>query len=208
MQKNGTGVAFILLAGQLPGRLRVAGRAVWVIHFSTPTRVHSYTVVGLRVIQIVHRSVHRSLRWLARRASVIGASSRAGPGTVASEVGLWPGDSAGSPVSGALSRRPATRRATTSPLAAARPGRADPATRRRGLAARAWGRAPCQAAGAPDWHRMCWAGPGIPAGWQPRGIGKMGWLSWGVCARNRVAWPHGGGSVIVVTVSIPNDEDL
>jgi len=44
------------------GRLE-PGRAVpHVIHFSTPTSIHSYTVVDLRVMQIVHRSIHRSSR--------------------------------------------------------------------------------------------------------------------------------------------------
>jgi len=38
----------------------LAGSCRTVIHFSTPTAVHSYTVVDLRVMQIVHRSIHRS----------------------------------------------------------------------------------------------------------------------------------------------------
>jgi len=33
---------------------------------------------------------------------------------------------------------------------------------------------------------MCWAGPGTPDGWQLRGIGKMGWLSWGLGATDAV----------------------
>jgi len=35
----------------------------WCVH--GVVCVHSFTVGGLRVIQIVHRSVHRSLLWLA-----------------------------------------------------------------------------------------------------------------------------------------------
>jgi hypothetical protein len=56
----------------VPGGQRKAGTLAGlcraVIHFSTPTLIHSYTVVGLRVMQIVHRSMHRSSRWLRRLA--------------------------------------------------------------------------------------------------------------------------------------------
>jgi len=105
-----------------------------------------------------------------RRVGVIGASWHACLGIGWERGDLWPGDSAGSPTSGASSGRAAT----TCPLAGARPCRA---SLRRALAARAQEWARRRATEAPGWHRVCWAGPGTPADWQLRGIGKTGWLN-------------------------------
>jgi len=125
-------------------------------------------------IQIVHRSIHRSLRWLARGWRDRSKLSGWPWGPAASEGGLWPGDSAVSPASGALSHKPATRPATICPLTGTRPCRAGPATPRRGLGAQARERARHRAVGAPDWHRVRRAGPGTRAGWQLRSIGRHG----------------------------------
>ena len=144
-----------------------------VIHFSTSTRVHSYTVVDLR-IHPNRPQIHPQVVTLAGPGLVMGASSQAGPGTRCERGGLWPGDSAGSPASGALSHKPPVGPATTCPLTGTRPRRAGPATPRRGLGARARQRARHRAVGAPDWHRVRWAGPGTPAGWQLRSIGRHG----------------------------------
>jgi hypothetical protein len=157
-------------------------------------------------IQIVHRSIHSSLRWLAW-AGVIGASSQARPVIRGERGGQWPGDSAVSPTSGVHSRRPTTRRATTCPLAGTRPRRAGPATQPRGLGAGTSERARHRAAAAPDWHRVRWAGPGTPAGWKLRGIGTGGWLSWSGCTQPPcpAAWQR--GPAIAVMVRTPNHED-
>src|SRR6266487_6280607 len=50
-----------------------------VVHFSTPTRVHSYTQVGLGIHPNRPQINTQVVRWLAW-AGVIGASSLAGPG--------------------------------------------------------------------------------------------------------------------------------
>ena len=110
-----------------------------------------------------------------RRVGVIGASWHACLGIGWERGDLWPGDSAGSPISGAPSGRPAT----TCPLAGTRPCRARRAPLRRALAARAREWTPRRAIEAPGWHRVCWAGPGTRVGWQLRGIGETGWLNLG-----------------------------
>lgn len=57
-----------------------AGLCRAVIHFSTPTRAHSYTVADLR-IHLNRPQIHTQVVTLAARAGVTGASSHAGPGT-------------------------------------------------------------------------------------------------------------------------------
>src|SRR5262249_33887499 len=130
------------------GACNLAGPCCPVIHFSTPTRVHTYTVVRLG-IHPNRPQIHTQVATLAGPgAGVIGASSQAAPGTCCERGGLWPGDLAESPPSGALSRRPATRPATTSSLAGTRLCPAGPAARRRELGAGARQRARRRAADA------------------------------------------------------------
>jgi len=76
-----------------------AGLCRAVIHFSTPTRAHSYTVADLR-IHLNRPQIHTQVVTLAARAGVTGASSHAGPGTRCERGGPMARDSAGSPHQG------------------------------------------------------------------------------------------------------------
>jgi hypothetical protein len=76
------------------------------------------------------------------------------------------------------------------------------------LGAKARGRAPNRGTAARDWHRMCWAGPGTPVGWQLRGIADTAWLSLRrLHEQPDAAWPHSSGPVIVVMMRAPHHED-
>src|SRR5204863_6053882 len=193
---------FCAMSSRAPGRT-----CRTVVHFSTPTRVHSHTEVDLRT-HPNHPQINTQVVTLAGPGWRDRSKLSGWPWIRRERGGLWPGDSAVSPTSGVLSRRPATRPATTTPLTGIRPRRAGPATRRRGLGAWARERARHWAADAPDWHRVRWAGPGTPAGWQLRGTGGHGVAQFGARAHAAgAARPDGSGPVVVVMVRTPHHED-